>query len=360
MLLPWAETPSSEGEDLSYCSFSVRTGAAVRRHVRVLLFPLATCLFSALLLTSVAGAASPVAPAASNAEVAKAVAASLKLRSLPSSLTPSLTAIASSNINNFQGTDMLRPTCDPYTDLQQTSNPKPCIYGATKAKRTIVIFGDSYVGNWLPALDEAGESLGYRIAAFEFPGCLTTFVNPIAGPGGEDQAQVKACEEWHTHLPAAVRALKPVAILAANGTESWGVAGDKGWIEGMQTAFDEMTTDSPNTIRVQIQESPHLPAPAPTCLAAYASSIQKCDLTYQPGVLGVGLFSGTLVRDQKAAAAAHATLLSTVQWFCVKDRCPAVIGGKLVYVDEDHVTTVYSRYLARVFEKALVSILQHG
>jgi hypothetical protein len=348
---------------LSYHSYR-EDGTVGRRHRRVLALTLAASLSSMLLGVSVAGAVGQTvgqsAPAPNNGAVANAIAASLKLRSLPSSLNPSLTAIANGDVNNFQGTDMLKQDCDPYTHMQQVFSPKPCIYGAIKRTRTIVIFGDSYVGNWLPALAEVGTNLGYRIAAFEFPGCLTTFVDPTAGPGGEDPAQVKACEEWHTHLPAAVRALKPFAILAANGAESWGVAGDKGWIEGMQKAFDEMTTTSPKTIRVQIQESPHLPAPAPTCLAAYASSIQKCDLTYQPGVLGVGLFSGTLVRDQKAAAAAGAALLPTVQWLCVKDRCPAVVGHMLVYVDEDHLTTVYSQYLATVLQKALVPILRHG
>jgi hypothetical protein len=239
--------------------------------------------------------------------------------------------------------------------MKEVFDPKPCIYGSTSAKLTIVIFGDSFVGNWLPALNDVGESLGYRIAAFEFPGCITPFVPPT-----EDSAAfVRACDEWHVHLPAAVRAQRPVAILAANGTLSWG-PGDGYWIRGLQTAFDEMTTASPRIIRVLIGISPSLPAPAPACLAAYSSAIQKCDLTYTAGKLGLGLFSATLIRDHNAAVAADAVLLPTVQWFCFKDRCPAVVKNLLVYADADHVTTVYSEYLSKVLQGALNGILRHG
>jgi hypothetical protein len=297
-----------------------------------------------------------IAPATTNAQVANAIAASLKQHSLPAALTPSLADVAGNNVWALQGTALLKPGCDPYNYMKEVFHPKPCIYGDTGAKRTIVIFGDSYVGNWLPALNEIGRSLGYRIAAFEFAGCITAFVPPT--PGATLTAAAKACDEWHADLPAAVRAQKPVAVLAANGTPSWGVGGDPAWVEGIKTAFDKMTSAAPNTIRVLISISPGLPLSAPSCLAAYSTSIQRCDLTYTPGKLGVGLFSASLLRDQDAAAAAHATLLPTVQWFCLKDRCPAVIGNMLVYVDADHLTIVYSEYLAKVLQTELAPVLE--
>jgi hypothetical protein len=261
--------------------------------------------------------------------------------------------MAGPNFYSFQGTSLLKPSCDPYSYPKEVFHPRPCIYGSTSAKRTIVIFGDSFVGNWLPALNDVGKSLGYRVAVFEFVGCITSFVSPSTGT-------IQECNEWHAHLPAAVRAQKPVAILTTTGDLSWGVTGDPGWIQGIEEAFSEMTTDAPDTIRVLISISPHLPASAPTCLASYSSSIQKCDLTYHPGLLGGGLYSASLVRDQKAAAAAHAIFLPTVQWFCVRDRCPAVIRNLLVYADADHITTVYSEYLWKVLQEALIPILRRA
>ena len=327
-------------------------GVLPLKRPRVLLPMLVACLLAACAPSNNSNAtfATPKA-------VASAIAASLNRRSLPKSLTPSLMDVSGANAFSFQGTSFLKPSCDPYDYMKEVFDPKPCIYGSTRAKRTIVIFGDSFVGNWLPALSHVGKNLGYRIAAFEFPGCMTPFVPPGSG---DSAAFIRACDEWHAHLPTAVRAQKPLAILAANGTLSWGAGGDSFWIKGLQKAFDEMTTASPRTIRVVIGTSPYLPAPAPACLAAYSSSIQKCALTYHPGVLGSGLFSATLIRDHNAAVAAHAVLLPTVQWFCVKDRCPAVIGNLLVYADADHMTTVYSEYLWKVLQQALAPILLHG
>jgi hypothetical protein len=316
---------------------------------------LAACLLTVFVGVSLAAASSPTPPAPTSAAVASAIAASLKHNSLPKSLTPSLTDVAGNNVYAYQGTSFLKPSCDPYNYMKEVFHPKPCIYGSTNAKRTIVIFGDSFVGNWLPALNDVGKSLGYRIAAFEFAGCITSFVPPT--PGAVLTAFARACDEWHAQLPAAVQAQKPVAILSANGTTSWGVQGDPSWIQGMRTAFDRMTTTSPRTIRILISISPALPASAPLCLAAYSSSIQKCDLTYHPGALGSGLFSASLLRDQHAATAAHAILLPTVQWFCLKDRCPPVVGNMLVYVDTDHLSIVYSEYLSKVLQKALAPIL---
>jgi hypothetical protein len=319
---------------------------------------LLVCVLSVFVGDPFGAAAGLISPASSNAALASAIAASLEQRSLPESLTPSLTDTEGQNVYSIQGTSFLKQSCDPYNFMKEALDPKPCIYGSVSAKRTIVIFGDSFVGNWLPALNDAGKNLGYRIAAFEFAGCITSFVPPT--PGVRLTAFARACDEWHAHLPAAVQAQRPALILAANGTPSWGVQGDLSWIQGIQRAFKEMTTASPDTTRVIVSISPHLPEPAPSCLASYFSSIQKCNLTYKPGVLGLGLFSASLIRDRNAALASHAILLSTVQWFCLKDRCPAVVKNLLVYADADHVTTVYSEYLSRVLQKALVSILRHG
>jgi hypothetical protein len=148
-----------------------------------------------------------------------------------------------------------------------------------------------------------------------------------------------------------------VAILAANGTPSWGPGGDPSWIQGIQTAFNDMTTTAPSTIRILLSISPHIPNPAPSCLASYPSSIQKCGVSYTPGQLGSGLFSASLVRDQNAATAAHAIFVPTVQWFCLNNQCPAVVGDRLVYADADHTTTVYSEYLSTVLQQALAPIL---
>jgi hypothetical protein len=295
-------------------------------------------------------------PAASSAAVSAAIAAALKTRSISvtsNKLTPSYLNIIQDDPNTLQGTAYLKADCNPYSYPSEVADPKPCIFGSASATRTIVIFGDSYVGNWIPALDIVGKNMGYRIAAFEFAGCITPFVPPT----GSSPASYKACAEWHTNLPAAVQAQHPVAILAANGTPSWGPTGDPSWIQGITTAFNEMTTSSPSTIRILLGTGPHVPHPAPSCLAAYPQAIQKCTLAYAPGQTAANQYSAALARDQQGALAANAKLIPTSQWFCLNDRCPVVINNLLVYADEDHVSIVYSKYLSNVLQQALAPLL---
>ncbi len=324
---------------------------------RPLLALLATSIVVALAFVTVGAAAAQTKPAASNTAVAAAIRSALKTRAIdlahPYQLTPDYLDIVQDDPNSLQGTSLLKANCNPYSFPNEVSNPHPCIYGATNASRTLVIFGDSYVGNWIPALNIVGKNMGYRIAAFEFAGCITPFVPQT----GASTSSAQACAQWHTNLPAAVNAQHPVAILAANGTPSWGPTGDPSWIQGMATAFNEMTANSPSTIRILLGTGPHLSHPVPACLAAYLDAIQKCTLTYNPAAVGANQYGAALARDQQGAVAANAKLIPTVQWFCLNNRCPTLVDNLLVYADTDHVSIVYSQYLATVLQKALAPLL---
>ncbi len=334
-----------------------RPGHSSRERRRTMLALLSTGIVAALTFVTAGAAAAQTKPAASNSAVAAAIRTALKTHAIslgnPNELTPNYLDIIQDDPNSLQGTSFLKAGCDPYNFPNEVSNPQPCIYGATKASRTIVIFGDSYVGNWIPALNIVGKSIGYRIAAFEFAGCITPFVAATGAPTPSSQA----CQQWHTNLPAAVQAQHPVAILAANGTPSWGPAADPSWVQGITTAFNEMTANSPGTIRLLLGTGPHLPHPVPACLAAYPQAIQKCSFTYNPAATGANQYGAALARDQQGAAAAGAKLIPTVQWFCLNNGCPPIIQNLLVYADTDHVSIVYSQYLATVLKQALVPLL---
>jgi len=312
----------------------------------------------ALLLVSTCGAtnafastkSNTAAPVSSLAALERVLAKSIKQSQLPKNLVPSLTQLAGGQ--NVQGSSYLRTSCDPYVFNAQARDPSPCWYGSTTAKKTIVIFGDSYVGNWIPALNIAGQKLGFRVAEFSFVGCTTPFVNPSAGPGF-DSAEVKACIAFHSNLPRSVNKLDPVAVIAANGSPSWGVAGNPSWILNLGRAFDEMTTASNHPIRILLGTGPKLPEAAPTCLATHSTSINVCNFTYGAG----SEFTAALQRDTNAIAGAHVHLIPTYQWICLNNVCPSVVGHIAVYADTDHLTVAISKYLATLFEDALAPLL---
>jgi hypothetical protein len=285
-------------------------------------------------------------PVSTLAQLDKVLAKSIKLESLPTDLVPSLTQLANSNA--VQGSSYLHHSCDPYVVNSQAKDPVPCWYGSKTATRTVVIWGDSFVGNWIPALDLAGKTLGFRVAEFSFVGCNTTFVSPSGPETGFDESEVKACVTFHDDLPKSVNRLNPVAVIAATGAPSWGAAGNPVFIAGLNTAFNEMSTPADKPIRILLGTGPHLTEPAPACLSTHPSSIERCGTTPE---------SAALSRDNATVRGAKVHLIPTYQWICFHHVCPPVIGNIDVYADQDHLTTAISTYLSVLLEKSLTPLL---
>jgi len=337
-----------------FCAVICWMGVDVSVLKRFLLFASALLLAAQFCVANAVASPSglkTVTPVLTLARLDKVLAKSIKLENLPTDLIPSVTQL--SNSNDVQGSSYLHHSCDPYVVNSQARNPVPCWYGSKTAKHTVVIFGDSFVGNWIPALDAAGKALGFKVAEFSFVGCDTTFVSP-SGPGtGFDENEVKACITFHANLPRSVNNLDPVAVIAANGTPSWGSAGNPSFIAGLNTAFDEMATPTNHPIRILLGTGPHLSEAAPSCLATHPSSIKRCNLTYSTG----SPLSAALSRDNASVQGAKVNLIPTYQWICIHYVCPAVIGNIDVYADEDHLTIAISEYLAVMLEKALTPLL---
>ena len=304
-------------------------------------------------VNGVASAAKEKSPTtvSSMAQLDQILAKSVKQTRLPKDLVPSLEKLA--NINQEQGSAYLRKSCDPYVYNAEARDPAPCWYGSLTAKKTVVIFGDSFVGNWIPALDIAGKKLGFRVAEFSFPGCLTPFVPMTGSSPTFDASEVKACNEFHANLPKSVNALVPEAVIAANGTLSWGPAGNPSFISNLGKAFDEMTTATNHPIRILMGIGPHLVEPAPSCLATHPGNINLCSFSFGSG----SSFGEALQRDSNTVTADQVHLIPTYQWLCLSGVCPAVIGHVVAYVDEDHMTIAISKFLSPLLENALAPLL---
>ena len=318
-------------------------------HAAALVGVVAAALFASAAVADSHGSAPPSSPAA----LQRTITSALKVNALPSLLSPSLAAIASLGAGHFAGASwLLGKGCGP--NGNDAFDPCPAYFGLKSATRTIVVFGDSFVSNWLPALNIAAKVLRVRFAAFEFSGCVTPFV-PQPPFAGFPEADVQLCNEWHHNLPAAVIKLRPLAVIAANGSpEGWPV-GDSEWVAGLKLAFQEMTPGASKTPRILLGAGPHFTTPAPACLAAYPTAIQSCTLTYTPG--SSSSFGAALLRDEAAVRAANAVLIPTAQWMCARDRCPTVVGERLVYLDADHISISYSEFLSAVLLKVLAKAI---
>lgn len=283
----------------------------------------------ATMLSVVAAAATPT--------VESRILASTKVNSIPSGLTPSLADIHDKGYFGFTGGSMVRANCDPYDYPEQATKPVPCIFGDKTATRTVVLWGDSNAGNWIPLFDSVFSTLKYKVAVFTFPGCSTPFV-PASKSGPFVSSKAATCNTFHSKLAAEVRALNPVAIFGVSGAAflTKTLPLEQQWIAGWKSAFDAMTSGSPSTKRYVIGTSPIMPQDVPKCLALRSKSIQLCGVT-----MAKSNYPNIITRDGKVATTAKATLVPVSQWFCQNGICPPVMGSILIYADLDHTTKTF-------------------
>lgn len=306
-------------------------------------------------VVSPAGASTTIVPAPTERALEQAVATALTAKTLPKKLTPTLQQLSADKYLQEGAITYLRASCNPYSKPSEAADPTPCWYGSSSPSAPVIaIFGDSFVGNWMPALTSAATRLGYRVADFEFMGCFTAFV-PSALQNGFNETQVKACDLWHKTLPAAVRRLHPAVIVAANGSWVWQV-GQSAWVRGMQVAFKELNPTG-SAVDILMGTGVHLNLAAPACLAAEPSNIQACSehLT-KSGPLEKGFARDALV----ASAVPHLHLITTYQWVCHDGDCPTIVSHIVLYADWDHLTIAYSEYLSKVFFSAFKAVLDRA
>jgi hypothetical protein len=310
-------------------------------------------------LAAVAAAALAVAsasiaaatPPGSAKQIAALVKASTSITKTPSKLTPALSHFSSPTSSySLTGVSMYY-ACDPYFHPSLVTAPKPCEFGDTSGKQTVVLVGDSNVGNWLPALSRGLKASGYRLDVLAFSGCPTpdlTYTQATAGSAFEQ------CNEWHQAEPAAVVALHPVAVIVASAAVDLLSIPSATWVHGMQRLFTELAGGDPTVKRILMGTSPYFPHPVPECVASY-SDPQRCSLRYR---VGKGYYGSFLARDPTIAADSQATLIPTYTWMCAVSACSPIVGSFLVYADVDHLTTAYSDFLSEVATDAVLKVLR--
>jgi len=294
----------------------------------------------------------------SNAQLQQQLEAALGTNALTRPIYPSSTA-STKYSDIYSGASYLRSSCNPYVFPVQAKAPKPCWYGDLKAKKLIVIFGNSSVGNWIPALDVAGKGLGYRVAEFSFLGCSAAYGWSSQVRPDWSATLVSACDMWHKVLPGVINRLRPDVLMVSEiGTShSGGTATEQPYFDALKQEVLPMTTGLPALRGIIVQASPMFPQPVPACVMSHPSKLQACTLPYTPGVLGNGLYSAAMLKDSGAANALKFSLLDTNSFFCTQNKCPAFVSHIFVMADQDHVTVQYSLYLAQLFQAKLSALL---
>lgn len=173
-------------------------------------------------------------------QVLAAVKAATTATSIPKNIKPPLTDFANNSRSRKDRSLRSVDDCDAYGRSARAAHPKPCLLGDKRGTRTIVIVGDSNVGNWVPALDKGLAHSGYRLAAFAFIGCPASDIH-YARYAHLSSTMVDDCNTWHQAVPAAIAALKPVAVVVASGAVDFTGINPDEWVSGFATLFNAAT-----------------------------------------------------------------------------------------------------------------------
>jgi peptidoglycan/LPS O-acetylase OafA/YrhL len=202
-------------------------------------------------------------------------------------------------------------------------NAQRCTYGPANGTRSVALLGDSVAVSWLPALRRAGSLSAARIHVLTRRQC--------ANLRGE---VTPACTQHQAWALDQVHRLKPDLVVLSARYQGKQTPAE--WRDGTARMLAEL---APYTKRVVLLAPPPGTGNLQSC---YTRLSEPKDCTLEVSERW-RLYAGA---EQQAAAGARATFADSRQWFCVSDRCPAVVEELPVLFDGRHLTAVYAAAIA--------------
>lgn len=298
-------------------------------------------LVAALGLSGSAGASRAKLPTPGTpSQVAALVAASSKIKKLPSDLVPALANVPYDNTASYY--PVTKNGCSGTTE---------CVFGETSSPTTVAMFGDSHAAMWLPALVYDAKRLDFRVILLWYPGCPAATVSVW---NASSHSINKLCNSWRATSLKQIEKLDPWLVLLSNRTTEVKGADDKlipnaTWKAGMEETISELVAAKLHV--ALIGDITEMTNEMPECLAAHPTNIQNCS-SPNPNPA----FKNHFADEMAAAKAEDVPYLDPQSWLCTK-TCSPVVGDFAVYYDSLHVSATYSEYLALDWESVVKPLL---
>jgi peptidoglycan/LPS O-acetylase OafA/YrhL len=263
---------------------------------------------------------------------------------LPADLIPPLLHLQRGNVANTPNAD----GCSLLTG--QTVNG-PCTYGDPASTTTVVLFGDSHLGQWWPAIERIMAARDWRVLFLVKTSCVYEDVTTTSDTGPRAN-----CDVWRSNVLERIAREQPdLVILAANHrhpplVDGVVLDGSAGWAALAAGAGRTIARLQEGGARVAVLgDTPQIPYDPAECLSAHADHVLRCaaprDQAIEPGWIDL----------ERAAAESHgATFVDVDAWICPSDPCPLVIGRYAVFADTNHITRPFVQGLTARLEAALL------
>ncbi|GAA4351263.1 acyltransferase family protein [Angustibacter luteus] len=309
------------------------SAAIVAASVVVLAFPPSSTGNGAAVTLAASDSATSTVPAV----MRDAIAAGTKTTQAPRNLTPRPAAAADS-LPGDRGTGCHAE----FTQVQQGA----CVFGDASAKRTVVLFGDSHMEQWLPAFVAAADRDHWRVVSWTKSACPAA---AITVRNSSLQRTYTECDQWRRQTIARIGALQPDLVLVSQSeTVVPGDVSPEDFAAATATTVSRIKAATDGEV-AYLQDIPIPGKNLPECVASNLDAVDSC--TYRAGK--AYSYPHRHAAIAPAMKALSVRTIDTQPWFCTASECPPVVGNVLVYRDDSHMTVPYSTWLAPLARSVL-------
>ena len=249
------------------------------------------------------------------------------------------------------GRDLWQVRFHCYADFDQ-ANSRVCPTGDAHARRTVVVYGDSHAGMWVPPVSDLGRRNGFQVVPLVKLGCA-----PFAVTQQHFGAPYRECRSWRTWALARMRALHPDVVLVAfrgllEVVPPAGRTATEAWELGATASLRKLTAIAPG-VEV-ISDITALGFAPDDCLTTPGSTMASCTQSIQDTTRA----GNTATRH--AARATGTRFVDVSGLVCRRGRCPVVVGHVVTYRDSAHISVTWGHRVAAPWGTSLVSHAMNG
>ena len=194
-----------------------------------------------------------------------------------------------------------------------------CVFGDTKANRSIVLLGDSHAAQWFPALDIWATRNHFKLHVFTKSSCPALSL-PLKDNGG---FKAENCRKFKENAFKEIEKIEPELVVVGNFEHYKVETSD--YLRGEDFNFDYLL----------IRDTPYPNRDIPICL----TSEDDCDTRLPERIP----FKAKNVFDP-------------IPYLCT-DKCPALVDGLLAYRDRTHITVDMALHLEPRLSEKLDSLV---
>jgi hypothetical protein len=218
----------------------------------------------------------------------------------------------------------------------------PCAFGDTSSATTIVLFGDSHMGQWAPGFFKAGVDNGWRVVVLTKSACPAASIEAPAWRVTPTCATWRArAIEWLAANPAALIVMsssRHYTLFDARGRPATSSARRTAWASAMGLTASLMPAGVPAVV---LADTTWPGREVPLCLSEHRTDMSRCTTPRSRAI-----DRATVGAERWATESAGVAYDSLTEKVCPYDPCPVVNGRILIYRDHSHITLKESEALA--------------